>query len=407
MTIHGSARGQSYPRGASVSSYSSTGSGMEQTTPLLLEPNDFSGGSHSRSSSVREQRGTRGTDSSRGLLPPTPGVIRGGSFREPGELRQKAEKYRNRGIGPQVCDENRGGPSGSSPDLLSVSYEDVGRGKPDPNLRRVRSFKTTSKGVVNRGDSFRKKGGRCGGYGKESPPRGLTPNVSPHLSGSPRLPPRPPLEVDNNPSYFKIVALGAPGVGKTAITNQFMTSEYIAFDSSLDQGEHEKTICVLLNGVESTVEVLDGADMQSSLEDIRADAFLVIFSIAHRDTFDAAVQLLQELRMDLGTDRTTILVGNKSDLVRKRKVTTEEALELAHQFDAKYTETSAALNHNVDELLVGTIDHIRHKLNPSLPEPVLKLDTRKSHALRVPSFIGPFEFLSRLFRRGNKKSKKF
>lgn len=70
-------------------------------------------------------------------------------------------------------------------------------------------------------------------------------------------------------------------------------------------------------------QYLHAALLQGDLEDIRADAFLVIFSIAHRDTFDTAVQLLQELRMDLGTDRTTILVGNKSDLVRKRKVSTE------------------------------------------------------------------------------------
>lgn len=403
MTIHGSARGHGQPRGTSISSYSSTGSGMEQTTPLLLEPTDFSGGSHSRSSSVREHRGTRGLESSKGLLPPTPGVIRGGSFREPGELRQKVEKYKNRVNSPQLRDSQ---PPGSSPDLLSVSYEDVSRGKPDANLRRVRSFKTTSKGVVNRGDSFRKKGARCGGLGKESPPRGLTPNVSPHLSATPRLAPAPVMDGDQNSSYYKIVALGAPGVGKTAITQQFMTSEYIAFDSSMDQSEHEKTISVLLNGVESTVEFLDGIDIQGDLEDIRADAFLVIFSIAHRDTFDTAVQLLQELRMDLGTDRTTILVGNKSDLVRKRKVTTEEALEVANQYEAKYTETSAALNHNVDELLVGTIDHIRYKLNPSLPEPILKLDTRKSHAMRVPSFKGPIEFFRRLFSRGNKKSPK-
>lgn len=83
-----------------------------------------------------------------------------------------------------------------------------------------------------------------------------------------------------------------------------------------------------------------------------------------------------------------------------------EALEMANQYEAKYTETSAALNHNVDELLVGTLDHIRYKLNPSLPEPILKLDTRKSHAMRVPSFKGPIDFFRRLFSRGNKKSPK-
>lgn len=63
--------------------------------------------------------------------------------------------------------------------------------------------------------------------------------------------------------------------------------------------------------------------LQVNLESIRADAYVIIFSIAHRDTFDTAVDLLSELRMDMGTDRTVIMVGNKLDLVRKRKVKTE------------------------------------------------------------------------------------
>lgn len=62
---------------------------------------------------------------------------------------------------------------------------------------------------------------------------------------------------------------------------------------------------------------------QVNLEDVRADAYVVVFSIAHRDTFDVASDLLSNLRMDLGTDRSIILVGNKLDLVRKRKVKTE------------------------------------------------------------------------------------
>ena len=62
---------------------------------------------------------------------------------------------------------------------------------------------------------------------------------------------------------------------------------------------------------------------QANLEDVRADAYVVVFSIAHRDTFDVASDLLSNLRMDLGTDRSIILVGNKLDLVRKRKVKTE------------------------------------------------------------------------------------
>lgn len=38
-----------------------------------------------------------------------------------------------------------------------------------------------------------------------------------------------------------------------------------------------------------------------------------------------------------------------------------EAKSLATSFDCKYTETSASLNHNVDELLVGILTQIRLK----------------------------------------------
>ena len=39
-----------------------------------------------------------------------------------------------------------------------------------------------------------------------------------------------------------------------------------------------------------------------------------------------------------------------------------DAKALASSFDCKYTETSAGLNHNVDELLVGILKQIRLKL---------------------------------------------
>ena len=41
-----------------------------------------------------------------------------------------------------------------------------------------------------------------------------------------------------------------------------------------------------------------------------------------------------------------------------------EARLLASYYECKYIETSASLNHNVDELLVGLVSQIRMKLNP-------------------------------------------
>ncbi|XP_069112518.1 uncharacterized protein [Argopecten irradians] len=329
--------------------------------------------------------------------------VRAGSFKVAGELRSRQTAPEIRTSRDDNC--RRGSvTSGTQPSYLSVSFDDVrdGREPKDASIRRIRSFKTTSKGVVNRGDSFRKKGGRNSGstnvthsrdnvgHGNTRPFPIMTPRVTTQTS------------ISGNASYFKILVLGATGVGKSSITQQFMTSEYVAFDNSMDRDEEENTVSVLLNGEESTLECTDGLDPEYDLEDFRADAYIVVFSIAHRDTFDAATVILNELLYDIGTDRTIILVGNKADLVRKRKVSTEEALATALQYDAKYTETSAALNHHVDELLVGMLSQIRFKLNPTLPEPVLAVESKKSSVSRM-SFKGPFDLLSRLFGRGSRK----
>jgi Fe2+ transport system protein B len=46
------------------------------------------------------------------------------------------------------------------------------------------------------------------------------------------------------------------------------------------------------------------------------------------------------------------MVGNKIDLVNQRKVTTDEAKQLAQSYDIPYLETSAKTGHNVSEVFM-------------------------------------------------------
>jgi hypothetical protein len=73
-------------------------------------------------------------------------------------------------------------------------------------------------------------------------------------------------------------------------------------------------------------------------------------------------------------------------------------------YDSRYLEVSAGLNHNIDELLVGMLALIRHKLDPSLPSPIVRVD-RKRQSLSRFSFKGPLDFFSRLFQLARDKLK--
>lgn len=58
----------------------------------------------------------------------------------------------------------------------------------------------------------------------------------------------------------------------------------------------------------------------NELEGLRADAFAVVFSLADLTSYASAVDTVRHLRVNLGIDRAIILVGNKVDLVRQRRV---------------------------------------------------------------------------------------
>ncbi|KAK7114267.1 hypothetical protein V1264_000352 [Littorina saxatilis] len=166
-------------------------------------------------------------------------------------------------------------------------------------------------------------------------------------------------------------------------------------------------VTVLLDGEETTIEFMDPPDRNVISEGLEQllDAYVVVFAINDHDSFDTAQQLVRYLRVDYGTDRAILLVANKTDLVRKRKVTADEARLLATTFDCKYAETSASLNHYVDELLVGIITQIRLQL--SIPFTTIFFPHKDSKRKNKKALCkGPKGFFSRLFKRGSHSGKK-
>jgi Rad/Gem-related GTP binding protein 1 len=96
-------------------------------------------------------------------------------------------------------------------------------------LRRVRSFKTTSKGLVNRGDSFEtKRASPPNTIGYKGETLDITQNSIIAESDFPQLETTHSGCVHN---YLRVLFTGAEGVGKSAIIDQFMTSEFLGYGS--------------------------------------------------------------------------------------------------------------------------------------------------------------------------------
>ena len=100
----------------------------------------------------------------------------------------------------------------------------TGGNQDECRLYRVRSFTTTSKGIVNRGDSFKRKSN------SSVTSAGSHTSVADDFrerSGSCNSQDSGGSSGTGAPGFYRVTMLGLNGVGKTALVQQFMTSEYM------------------------------------------------------------------------------------------------------------------------------------------------------------------------------------
>ncbi|XP_019733949.1 ras-related and estrogen-regulated growth inhibitor isoform X2 [Hippocampus comes] len=144
----------------------------------------------------------------------------------------------------------------------------------------------------------------------------------------------------------KLLILGTPNTGKTALCVRFITKRFIG------EYDHKKEVtyrcCRLVDQEAVDLEILDTASEGScapSLEaSIRwADGFLLLYSITHRQSFlevSRLKRLIDQTKESLAVP--AVLVANKADLEIGREVTTEEGQRLALDLRCGFRELSVA-----------------------------------------------------------------
>ncbi|XP_077267739.1 uncharacterized protein LOC143900363 isoform X1 [Temnothorax americanus] len=234
---------------------------------------------------------------------------------------------------------------------------------------RLRSFSITANGVYNLGDSLKTRRSKSinsvtSSTSCSSTREGRLLSSASQLSGM-----EAEEEAGNERvATYKVGMLGASEVGKTALTAQFTTSDYIcAYDASLDEEYGQKNVSVMLDGQETELEIIDHPASEMSVETFcstyNPDVYVVVYSVVDRRSLKVAEETLLYLwKSDYMTTHGVILVGNKVDLERKREVPSVVGRRLANSCGCKFIETSSGLAHHVDELLVGILAQI--KLNP-------------------------------------------
>nr|XP_022306499.1 ras-related protein Ral-A-like isoform X1 [Crassostrea virginica]XP_022306500.1 ras-related protein Ral-A-like isoform X1 [Crassostrea virginica] len=151
----------------------------------------------------------------------------------------------------------------------------------------------------------------------------------------------------------KVIMVGSGGVGKSALTLQFMYDEFVEDYEPTKADSYRKK--VVLDGEEVQIDILDtaGQEEYAAIRDNyfrSGEGFLCLFSITEQESFQATVDFREQiLRVKNDDTIPFLLVGNKADLEDKRYVSVDEAQERAKQWNVPYVETSAKTRANVDK----------------------------------------------------------
>lgn len=163
----------------------------------------------------------------------------------------------------------------------------------------------------------------------------------------------------------KVIMVGSGGVGKSALTLQFMYDEFVEDYEPTKADSYRKK--VVLDGEDVQIDILDTAG-QEDYAAIRdnyfrsGEGFLLVFSITEHESFSATSEFREQiLRVKEEEVIPLLVVGNKSDLEERRQVSAEEATAKAGEWNVQYVETSAKTRANVDKVFFDLMREVRKK----------------------------------------------
>ncbi|KCV69516.1 Ras-like protein Rap-1b [Fonticula alba] len=172
---------------------------------------------------------------------------------------------------------------------------------------------------------------------------------------------------------YKLVVLGSGGVGKSALTVQFVQSIFVEkYDPTIEDSYRKQ---VEIDNQQCMLEVLDtaGTEQFTAMRDLymkNGQGFILVYSITSKSTFNDLVELRAQILRVKDTDKVPmVLCGNKCDLQDDRMVEKHEGEGLAKEWGSvRFFETSARMKINVDEVFIDLV----RQINKQSPQPTGK-----------------------------------
>lgn len=152
----------------------------------------------------------------------------------------------------------------------------------------------------------------------------------------------------------KIITLGDSQVGKTSLILRYLEDRFLTTYLSTIGFDLKHKIIKLDNGDKIKLIIHDTAGQERFKSLSRnyikkANGILVVFDVTNKQSFLNIENWIKCAKEEITKKIPIFLVGNKSDLVDKREIQTEDGENMAEQFGVKFYETSCENGSNVEK----------------------------------------------------------
>lgn len=155
-------------------------------------------------------------------------------------------------------------------------------------------------------------------------------------------------------NQIRLAILGGGGVGKSAMTIQFLQNHFVEIYDPTIEDAYRKQIAI--DDHSYFIEILDtaGQEEYSAMRDQymrTADGFLLVYDVTNYNSYLYLIEIIDRMKMTNESKRRLCMTicGNKCDLKLKRVITYHEGKMLSLENKCSFYETSAKMCVHIDE----------------------------------------------------------
>ena len=167
-------------------------------------------------------------------------------------------------------------------------------------------------------------------------------------------------------NFMNVIVVGDPRVGKTNIIKRYFKNTFTdKYELTIDDEYYNKFIYIddkryLFRLWDRTGDKQFYSDSQNIIFK-GCNCLFLVYDISSKESLEHIPDFIEKYKKLCPKEVLMVLVGNKCDLEKERKVSTEEGQKFAKENGMLFFETSAKTGDNVEELFQESINEI-HKI---------------------------------------------